>query len=276
MRFATILTRETSKMWKHVLVASFAFGTLAQTASAAVVYLRETAGTFAGNAVTQTPFDDAGVAVTSGLGGTTNTGAGGSNLSIRTTTTGITDRALFATKNLFTLIPKTSGSDTISVSSAKLHLFNNAPFVPDAGATVTVSRVTSNWLLSAAGSSEADVTGRRRQVSTSTDWASGTGFGASDFDTVGASTITWNTGTNAQNTIDITTIVQMMYSTETNYGVVVSTNSVNTLSIRASEQNSTTINPVFEITYTYVPVPEPVAASLLGLAGLFLGRRRVR
>lgn len=259
---------------RYAILVGTVVSVFAGASSAAVVYLREVNQPFASNAVTLTPFDDAGVAVTSGVGGTTNSGAG-SNLTIRTTSAGITDRALYATKNLFTLVPKMSGGDTISVTSAKLHVYANASFPGDSGATVTASRVTSNWLLSAAGASEADVTGRRRQVSTSTDWASGTGFGSSDFVTTGASTISWNAATNALNTFDITAIVQAMYATDTNYGVVLSTNSTSTISIRASEQASA-INPVFEITYEYVPIPEPVAASLLGLGAMFLGRRRVR
>jgi hypothetical protein len=266
---------EKMNMLKLITIASVAIAVVSQTASAAVIYLREQNSPFGSNAVTTTPFDDAGISVTSGTGATTNTGAA-SNISLRTTAGGITDRALFATKNLFTLLPKTSGGDTINVTSAKLHLYannsNGNTFPGDANATLTVYRVTSDWLTSAAGSSEANTSGRYRVMSSTTNWASGNGFGASDFTTAGGTTIAYNNAHNGVTSLDITSIVQAMYSTETNFGVVVGTSSASTISIRSSEQTAN-ITPVFEIQYEYVP--EPTSLAVMGLAGM-LGLRRRR
>lgn len=243
-------------------------------ASAAAIYFREGNSIFSGNSVTLTSFDDAGMTVVSGVGNTTNSGSG-SNLSLRTTSGGIVDLGLYAVKGMFTLLPKTSGLQEISVSSAKLHLYANGSFPGDANSTVRVYRVTTDWLTGAAGTNEAQVNGKYRINSSSTTWSNANGFGTGDYDTSTFASKIWSGGSNALNSFDVTALVQAMYSTNTNYGFVVDTTSLSTLSVRASEQDAF-ITPVLEIQYTYVDVPEPAAAGAVAVAmvGLLARRRR--
>ncbi len=244
----------------------------ASFAPAAVIYLRDNTTAYAGNPVTQTTFDDATTSVTSGVGSATNAGTS-SSLQMRTTSAGVVDRSLIALKNLFTLVPATSGGDSIQINSATLHLFANSTFGGDANSTVNVYRVTTNWVTAAAGGNETEVSGKYTKNSTLSPWATGVsgGLTASDFTTTNGASITWTASSNFDNAFNVTGIVTDIYSTGNNYGFVTTTTSTNPLQARSSEQTET-ITPVLVIDYSYVP--EPTTLGFLGLAVMGLTRRR--
>lgn len=267
---------------KPVAAMGLAVGiAIASSADAAVTkYLRqgETGGgtiAFNGNTTTAAAFDDA--VITTGTSSSSFTTPNGTNSNVSIRTTSFTDQALLAIKDLFALVPASSGGGDIDIISAKLHLFANSAQPGDANATLAVRRVTSDWLLDTAGSNEDDVSGRYRRNSTTTNWAAGAGgFGTSDYDAAAAS-ITWTNTANAINTIDVTALVEAMYTAGANYGFRISTSSVGLLSFRSSDHFQTasvSYKPVLEITYDYLPVPEPASVALL-VTGVFVaGRRR--
>ncbi len=242
---------------------------------AAVVYLRDNTSAFNGNAVTTTTFDDTMVqGVIGGNGGTVNNGAA-SNLTIRTTPT-LLDVALIGVKNLFSLLPKTVGTDQIVITSATLHVYANSSFPGDASSTVFAYRTTSDWLGAAAGANEGNVSGRYRIVSSTTNWQVGNSFSTADYTTAESGSVLWTGTSNALNSISVTSIVAKMYELEQNYGFALVTNSVGSLSFRSSEQ-TTTITPVLEINYEYQPIPEPASTALVSMSvAVLLMRSRKR
>lgn len=261
------------KKWMQLLTVAAMLGVGAE-AFAATMYIREQNTVFNGNAVVTTNWDDTWVTVSGGVGSATNN-AGQSNYTLRSS--GVVDRAIVAQKNLFTLLPKTSGGDTIEITSAVLHLYANSGFGGVAGSSVSVNRMTTNWLPQAAGSNEGAATGAlAKNTATTVPWAAGP-FSTADYDTTVTSSLVWNaTTTNRLNSITITPIIQAIYNAEQNYGFVLSTNSTGIIQIRTSEfVNTPPISPVLEINYNYVAaVPEPATASLAMLSGLCLLARR--
>ena len=199
-----------------------------------------------------------------------------SNIQLRTTPTGIQDAALIGLQDLFTRVAPTSGGNPIVINSAQLHLFSRGGFNGDTGSTVSVFRVTSDWLINAAGTNENDVSGNFRENSSASRWAGGTTLPFSTLDYAGGVPVSriWSPGSDVRNSFDVTGLVSTIYATGSNEGFAVLTSSTSQLGFRTSEQaNATT--PVLEIDFDYVPVPEPAGLAILGLGSLaILGRRR--
>jgi len=154
------------------------------------------------------------------------------------------DASLIAIKDLFTELPLTSGGCDIQINSATLHLFR---YQGSSSTTVSLYRVTTNWLPDPAGSNENDVSGEHAEKSQSTDWASGD-FSASDYDTSVVCTGAWGDGYNEELTYDVADIIADIYDNETNYGMALLADG--TIYGRASEH--ATHPPSLEITYEYV------------------------
>ncbi|RPI60189.1 MAG: DNRLRE domain-containing protein, partial [Planctomycetaceae bacterium] len=198
-----------------------------------------------GTGYTDTAFDD------TTLSGTVDTADGSNANLLPRNSTGVNYKiSLLAVKDLFTLLPQTSGSDVLSISSAKLHLFRyNSGSSSD---TIYVDRTTSNWLLDSAGSSEADVTFLHRDKSADLHWAGGSDFSSADYTTTNEVSSAWVDNYNQEKVLDITSLMQDIYSTSTNYGFTIRTDASGGISLRSAE-NTLSYRPVLEITYDYVP-----------------------
>ncbi|RPI60917.1 MAG: DNRLRE domain-containing protein, partial [Planctomycetaceae bacterium] len=156
---------------------------------------------------------------------------------------------LLAVKDLFTLLPQTSGGAAINVTSAKLHVFG---YVGTTGDTISIDRMTSNWLTGNAGSNEGDTSFLHRDKSADLHWAGGD-FSSSDYTTTNEATGSWNGSYQVEIVFDITGLVQDMYSTSTNYGFAIRTSNTSVQDSFYSSESSTplAIRPSLEITYNY-------------------------
>lgn len=234
------------------------------TAEAALIQFREGAGTFNDNPVTTTTFDDVGI----GIGGATKFDT--SSVQTVSVNSSQVRFGLIAIKDMFALLPKTSGDEVINITSATLYLtrINGSDAY-----TIGVARITTDWLLGDAGTNEADVDGDKRSISGDLSWANGS-FSTDDYTAVGSTTSSWT----ANPTFDITAIITAMYASETNYGMVLYPVSGGSASQQylSSERSSVGSRPVIAIEYNYAPIPEPASLGLLGLGGLILCHRRRR
>ncbi|RPI60495.1 MAG: hypothetical protein EHM48_07140, partial [Planctomycetaceae bacterium] len=196
-----------------------------------------------GTGYTATTFDD------TWLTGASDT-ANGSNylMTLLNGTGGNNKISLLAVKDLFTLLPQTSGGNAINISSASLHLIRYTGTGTD---TITINRMTSNWLTGTAGSNEGDTTFLHRDKSADLHWASGD-FSSSDYTTTNEVSSTWVSNYREEKVFDITAMVQDIYSSSTNYGFAIRTSNASVQDqIYSSDNGTVDIRPVLEITYTY-------------------------
>jgi hypothetical protein len=154
--------------------------------------------------------------------------------------------ALIAVKDLFTQIPATSGGCNIQISNAKLHLFR---YTGSSSTTVSVNRLTTNWVPGSAGTNENDVSGQHADKSADLHWAGGN-FSTSDYDTSVVTTGAWGSSSNQELIYTVTNQVAGIYSAGVNYGLVVRANAA--IAGRASEYSTSSRRPQLEVTYRYV------------------------
>ncbi len=275
----------------HGLAGMFVLFVVVNTSPAAVVYMQDVGGnpgfTFNSTPVTQAIFDDTYIQ----LGGSASSLAAnfgnGSSMQIRTTSSGLTNFALIAVKDMFSIVPATSGGDSIQINSATLYLASGTTTMP-ANYTIDVRRVLTDWLANPAGNNDTRVSAAQRNGDVSNPvvngqpWAGGGNFGASDRTNTNAALgvpfVTPTYGTYVG--VDITEMMKDMYTLGENYGFAVSTSFVQNdfVNFRASEDTLLpatfeTFRPVLMIDYTYIP--EPGSVALLAMGGvLVLARRR--
>lgn len=281
------------RMLGQVLIGSVA-GTLfaASAPASTVVYLQDVGGnsgfTFNSTPVTQATFDDT-YLQTGGSGSTLDDNFGNkSSMNIRTTSSGLVNYAILAVKDLFTIVPASSGGNGIILNSATLYLASSGSS-QGTGYTINVRRITTDWLANPAGDNDTRASGNHRNATTlganlidGPGWAS-TNYGSSDYTATNAALGVdfANSTYGAYKPIDVTNMVKDMYTLGVNYGFSISTAIVqdDNAIIRSSEDTllvgtHETFRPVLALDYSYVP--EPASMTLLCLAGgLMLRRRRV-
>jgi hypothetical protein len=163
-------------------------------------------------------------------------------------------------KSMFALVPATSGGQSIVIDSATITVTTSGP------GWIKIYRMTSDWMVKAAGLSQLNVTGNRRDLAGGLSWAAGQ-FGAADYDTVSFLTSTTPSAYNAQSTYNVTALVSGMYQLGVNDGFAINTSGGY---LRASEFGNST--PSLVVNYHYTP--EPATLSLLAVAGLAMLKRR--
>jgi len=156
-------------------------------------------------------------------------------------------------KDLFDELPPDNGVEDIQIHSATLVLYRYSS--GGIGSQMDIYRLTTDWLFDGAGLNEDDVSGLHAEVSSATDWSAGA-FSAADYDQAGGVVGTLSDDSyNGANPFDITPLVQQIYATGQNYGIVMFLKpGSSTMVFRASEANLS-IRPVLQITYTYGDPP---------------------
>lgn len=178
---------------------------------------------------------------------------------------------LLGYRDLFTLIPVTSGGNPIAIDSATLRITSN---FNNTATNVSVFRVTTPWLTDVAGQNQLHVNSHFRNIAGGLEWTTNLGwnqtFGASDYDAASASVGTVLLGEyNEVTTFDVTNAVSSLFASGVNQGFVVVGN--NSGYIRAQESG---MGPELSISYHYVP--EPASAAVIALTGGLITLRRRR
>lgn len=184
---------------------------------------------------------------------------------------------LIGWKDLFTLVPPTSGGFPIVIDNALLTLAGagGTNVVGDAG----IVRMTTQWLLNAAGTNESNVHYEESDDADNVPWASGD-LSTSDW--------TWDdevifsyTGKSWIDVyvVEITALMQALYDNGVNagFGVHGAMGSSDDFKYASSEHGSKA-HPALDMEYHYIPEPGTmllVGTAVLGVLG-YLRRRRMR
>jgi len=191
--------------------------------------------------------------------------------------------SLVAVKDLFTLLPQTSGGLPLQIHKAKLVLHKTAPsetddwwgnnglindMTVDNAVYVHAARVLTNWLPDEAGTNESDVCGEYAELSTSTTWASGdiseSDYAAADIQHVPVGD---NDGfpqnfDDSRVPVDVTQAMRDIYTNSTNYGVILVPEHPTRAyddgywtakQFHSSEADTAEMRPMLVIDYDYVP-----------------------
>lgn len=177
--------------------------------------------------------------------------------------------------DLFSIAPPTSGTDTIVIDNATLDVWTHFPGDPPANGEAF--RMTTDWLLNAAGTNESNVNGGFSDSANSTTWASGS-LSSDDWTEVNKASYAIPSTSATQFSIDLTAIMQDIYDSGNNQGIAIlpTDANTNTMQIRSSENGfDSSTRPTLTLDYHYEPIPEPATLSLLGVgAALCLVRRK--
>ena len=161
---------------------------------------------------------------------------------------------LMAAKDMFSLLPPEYLGNSLVVQEAILRVYRYQGLASD---VLRVYRCTSDWLPGAAGQNENDVSFLHREVSASANW-SGSSFGAGDYDTSIVATGQWSDVYNGEIEIDITSVMQALYDSGQDYGLVLlGPVGGNVLTFRSSERSEVALRPQIEISYNYGAGPMP-------------------
>jgi len=149
---------------------------------------------------------------------------------------------LIGVKDLFTLLPLSSGNDVISATlTITAYQGDND--------TVTVYRCLTNWLPKAGGQNEPNVTGQHAVLDAATTWAGGA-FSTADYDAPGGVSITWDSSCYGDHyAYDVTAMVKAMYDTGQNYGFIAGA-AGGTGVYPYTEDATISKRPVLEVEYT--------------------------
>jgi hypothetical protein len=154
--------------------------------------------------------------------------------------------ALVAVKDMFSELPKTTGSYELEITSAALHVFRYNS--GSSGMTMFVYPMLTDWLPDSAGTNENDCSGVYSENSSSTTWSSGN-FSSADYDDGVVCTGPWVDAYNGECELDVTDVIQAIYDNEVNYGMMIDCDG--SVIGRASE-HTIDYRPSLEIAYEYV------------------------
>jgi len=160
---------------------------------------------------------------------------------------------LFGIKELFTELPGTTNGGTIRINKAMLYF--QAIYVTQ-GTPFYFARVTTDWLIDAAGTPQNMVTGTYARFDTDF-WADYVSFSDDDYD--GTGKVLAATMGSAQY-YDVTPVIADIYSSGDNYGLAMIPEADHSSSdpayrgiwLRSSEQTTAYRRPVLQIDYDYI------------------------
>lgn len=188
-------------------------------------------------------FDDA------ELTGGSDTPAGtGGNITIRNDAGSSFKVGLLGLKDLFASIPTSQDGQAVQIIEAKLHLYRyNSGASSD---TIYVNRMTSNWLTGDAGTNEGDVTFLHADKSADMHWSAGN-FSSADYDASVTASGPFSDTYNGEVVIDVTDLLDDIYATGNNYGLVIRTDATGHNVVFRSAEAGDSTKPYIEITYSY-------------------------
>ncbi len=185
---------------------------------------------------------------------------------------------LLGVRDMFSLVPPTSGGQTIVIDSATLGLRGMlSSYLVDIG---TIYRMTTPWLVGTAGTNQTNVDSVYSDIATSTTWANGTIISEADWTQTNAVDFNYPQSWGASFTIDITQLMQDIYDSGVNAGFAINVANKTTghnLRVGTSEQGGdfgSSYEPTIDMEYHYIP--EPATMSLLAIGGIGMLIRRKR
>ncbi len=184
--------------------------------------------------------------------------------------------AIMGWTDLFTLVPATSGGLDIQIDSATLTLREST-----SGSTYItyLVRVTTPWLVGAAGTNEMNTDDTRSDRGAGTTWASGD-WSSADYTTTNQVAFTPAGVKGTVHVLDITALMRDIYDNDFNAGFafIVPSPGSGVLNLYSSEANydggRLDYRPALDMEYQYIP--EPATMSLLAIGGIGMLIRRKR
>ena len=175
---------------------------------------------------------------------------------------------LMGIEGLFSLIPPTSGADTIEIISAGIELMTD--YGVGGGETLSCYRVQTDWLVGTAGTNAYNVHSDASDVSGGAEWQSnvngtigvpyapdGWSWGTNDYTTTHGVSVPFVQGWGESHYLDITDMLQDAYDTNENFGWAFMSTDSTPGEIRWISPNTggskTGKEPIVTIEYQYTP-----------------------
>lgn len=162
--------------------------------------------------------------------------------------------AILGVKDLFAVLPKTTGGLEMQVQAASLHLFGQDA---SSGQTVYVNRLVTDWMPDPSGLNENDVSGIYSHVYQFEPWSSGA-FSSEDWSATVTRSSSWQEGEGAETIVDVTALLAGIYASGRNYGFVLTCDE-GYITARASEHAD---RPILGVTYSYGPAGPTYALTV--------------